>query len=209
MVKKLDWTKWTDWHERKGFEELSLPEDELSILKSSGNKLLDLACGKGAHSIFLAKNGFNVTALDFTQNALDFLEKRSEELGLKIKTINADISKPLNFPDSSFDVVFSFLGLHYFIEKVTRELFSEISRVLKKGGIFYFTVRSPQDRRYGRGREMEKDMFDSNGHIRHFFREEYIRSLLDGKFRIIKLEHMKTVVYGNDSCYYKVITQKL
>ena len=202
------WTKWTEWHERKEDVELTLPENELSILKSAGNRLLDLACGKGTHSIFLAKNGFDVTALDFTQNALDFLKKKIEELGLKMKIINADISKSLQFPDESFDVVFSFLGLQYFTDKVTRGLFSEIVRVLKKNGLLYFTVRSPQDRRYGRGKLLEKDMFDEDTHIRHFFREEYIRSVLGNKFKTLKLEHVKTVVYGKDSCYYKVIALK-
>jgi tellurite methyltransferase len=44
------------------------------IKKVKGKKALDIACGIGRNSIYLASNGFDVLALDISQVALDALK---------------------------------------------------------------------------------------------------------------------------------------
>jgi ubiquinone/menaquinone biosynthesis C-methylase UbiE len=59
-----------------------------------------------------------------------------------------DVSQPLPFPDSSFDVVFAELLLHYFPDTIMQQIMTEISRVLKPGGILACMMNSTKDPEY-------------------------------------------------------------
>lgn len=54
------------------------PSEKLVALLAQieGKTALDVACGAGKHSIYLAKNGFNVKAIDIAQVALDNLNQK-------------------------------------------------------------------------------------------------------------------------------------
>ena len=69
-----------------------------------------------------------------------------------------------------------------------------------------FQVKSTQDKSYGEGTEIEKDMFkDNNGSVRHFFSKEYAKELLKDNFSIILLEERK-IHTGN--AYLEVVAEK-
>jgi len=100
-----------------------------------GSKILDVGCGPGLESIFLARQGMNVTAIDISIEALRFAKKLAKLFDVKIKFINADALN-LPFSDNSFDAVNDNFVFHHFEDSV-RDLYAqEISRVLKTGGIF-------------------------------------------------------------------------
>ena len=62
-----------------------------NITLEKNAKVLDLACGAGRHSILFAKSGFDVTAVDISENLLDVGRKNSIELGLNINFIKSDL----------------------------------------------------------------------------------------------------------------------
>jgi 2-polyprenyl-3-methyl-5-hydroxy-6-metoxy-1,4-benzoquinol methylase len=64
-----------------------------NILIEKGSKVLDLACGAGRHSVLFAKNGFDVTAVDISDNLLNVARKTAAELELKIDFIKSDLRK--------------------------------------------------------------------------------------------------------------------
>ena len=79
---------------------LNLPEN---------GKILDLACGKGRHSIYLNKLGYNVTGVDLSEQSILYAKKFENE-SLKFEV--HDMSKP--YPDK-FDAVFNlFTSFGYF-----------------------------------------------------------------------------------------------
>ena len=95
----------------RGYEEAGLFMKNLtSFLKlPQGAKILDLACGKGRHSIFLNKLGFDVTGVDLSQNSIVFA-KQFENSSLHFKV--HDMCKPM---DTKFDAVFNlFTSFGYF-----------------------------------------------------------------------------------------------
>lgn len=72
-------------------------------------KILDLACGKGRHSIHLNKLGFNVTGVDLSENSIAHA-KQFENETLTFKVHN--MTKPFN---EEFDAVFNlFTSFGYF-----------------------------------------------------------------------------------------------
>jgi SAM-dependent methyltransferase len=74
-----------------------------------GGKILDLACGKGRHSIYLSTLGYDVTGIDLSEKSIAHA-KQFENANLKFRV--HDMSKP--FPDT-FDAVFNlFTSFGYF-----------------------------------------------------------------------------------------------
>jgi SAM-dependent methyltransferase len=80
------------------------------------DKVLDVGCGRGTTSIFLAKQfGVCVTALDLWVSA-EKLQKRFEKADCSdsVKVINLDVTKELPFAEGEFDAIFCMDSIHYY-----------------------------------------------------------------------------------------------
>jgi ubiquinone/menaquinone biosynthesis C-methylase UbiE len=176
-----------------------------NFVKGKKGRLLDVCCGKGADAIFFHNKGLKVTAMDFSNEAIKQFNETQKRYDIFLTSLLKDVSEPLPFEDESFEFIYSRLGLHYFTDDETKKVFLELSRILKSEGLLMFQVKSVNDKEYGKGTELEKDMYkDETGHTRHFFTLEYTESLLEG-FNIIMLEERKV---ENGSAYIEVIAEK-
>ncbi len=174
-----------------------------NFIKKKG-KLLDLCCGKGADSIFFHKKGLKVSAIDYSKEAINQFNDIQQINNVFITALVKDILEELPFEDESFDYVYSRLGLHYFTDKETKNIISEVKRVLKSEGLIMFQVKSTSDKNYGKGKEVEKDMYEDDGYVRHFFSKEYAEDILDD-FNLILNEER---ILDNGSAYLEVIAEK-
>ena len=95
-----------------------------------GLKVLDLGCGTGRHALRLAENGAVVTALDFSEGMLS--EARRKPGADLVDFLPHDLSEPLPFAESEFDLVVSGLVLEHLDDLDL--FFSEIHRVVKSHG---------------------------------------------------------------------------
>jgi ubiquinone/menaquinone biosynthesis C-methylase UbiE len=105
-----------------------------SRLAGSRGTLLEVGCGIGVDSIQLAKCGFDVTAVDLTENALAVAKEFAAQRGVRID-FRLGNAEGLDFPDGSFDVVYSFGVLHH-TPDIERSV-AEVRRVLVPGGTAY------------------------------------------------------------------------
>jgi SAM-dependent methyltransferase len=128
--------------------------------------------------IFFASNDIEVEALDYSIIAVGILDKIAKEKRLPIKSRTFDVKKPLPFPDSHFDAVYlhMLLNMKFSLDKL-RYIFSEVRRVLKLKGLNLFSVRNHNDKSYGKGREIDKGIYDINGFQIRFFTEKEIKDL--------------------------------
>lgn len=80
----------------------------LELLKNSN--CLDLACGKGRHSIFLNKHGLNVTGLDLSEHSISFAKPFENE------TLKFDVHDMRDvYEENEFDIIFNlFTSFGYF-----------------------------------------------------------------------------------------------
>lgn len=69
--------------------------------------LLDLGTGLGRNAIYFAKQGFNVTAMDISGYAIDYLKKWAIKENVSIKADVGDMLC-LPYPDHSFDCIFAY-----------------------------------------------------------------------------------------------------
>lgn len=85
-----DWAKtWRDlpW----AHDEATLFLAELCAKRKPG-RALDIGCGAGTDSVYLAQRGWEVTALDFIPRALEFTQARAREAGVSVTPVEADIT---------------------------------------------------------------------------------------------------------------------
>jgi hypothetical protein len=68
------------------------------------------------------------------------------------------------------------LNMHFSLDELLF-IFSEIKRVLKPRGLNFFSVRNHNDKFYGKGREVDKGIYDINGFQIRFFTEKEIQDL--------------------------------
>ncbi|WP_348257845.1 class I SAM-dependent methyltransferase [Rhizobium sp. CF142] len=104
------------------------------FLPEQRGSAVDIGAGRGIASYALAKEGFNVTALEPDKSDLvgsGAIKHLAEETKLPIQAVE-EFSEKLPFPDQAFDVVFARAVLHHTsdLAAACREFF----RVLKPGG---------------------------------------------------------------------------
>lgn len=86
-----------------------LPSQELQRVIAEQNwqpgRLLELGCGSGTNAVFLAKQGFEVTAVDFAPLALQHGATLAQQHGVEVRWICADVCG-LILDAPPFDYVF-------------------------------------------------------------------------------------------------------
>lgn len=96
------------------------------------DKIIDLACGKGRHSIYLNKLGYDVTGVDLSANSIKEASLFANE---KLKFEIADLR---NLPfENEFDIGLNlFTSFGYFdSDDVNKNVFSQFNKILKPNGI--------------------------------------------------------------------------
>jgi SAM-dependent methyltransferase len=171
-----------------------------------GSLVLELGCGSGRDAAYFAERGHTVCATDFSTVALAAARRHQSEQS-DVHYVALDSTGPFPFRDTTFAAVYARLSLHYFTDEVTRQVFREIRRVLRRGGPLCFLCKSIDDPLYGLGRQIEPDMFERDGHVRHFFSEAYARSCLGGDFAVVAIESGQAVFRGAPSAFVKVIAR--
>lgn len=107
--------------------------EELKRRFGSGAKVLDVGCGGGLLANYLALQGHHVTGIDLSANSLHIAEQKDSTKSVRYLCANA---YHLPFSDESFDVVCATDILEHVENPLL--LIKEASRVLKKGGRFFF-----------------------------------------------------------------------
>jgi len=168
--------------------------------------LLDVGCGNGTDSLFFVTHGLTVTATDFSKSGIDILRVAAKERELPITMLLHDTAKKFPFKNSSFDVIYAHLALHYFNDTTTRKIFAEMKRLLKPGGLFFVKCKSTDDALYGVGTEVGPDMYRSD-HTRHFFSREYMKSVIKD-FRMLSLRSSRSSYHGKTSAFISAVASK-
>ena len=127
-----------------------VPHDWFGDLR--GKKVLGLASGGGQQIPILTALGAECTVLDYSEKQLESERMVAQREGYAVQIVRADMTKPLPFPDDSFDLIFHPVSNCY-VEKV-EPIFRECYRVLKPGGAllggydngFGYTVDEAEER---------------------------------------------------------------
>lgn len=130
-----------------------------------GKKVLDLGCGYGWHCQYAVEyQAQYVLGIDISKRMLEVAKQRHSHAHIKYRQIAME---DLELDSESFDVVLSSLAFHYVRNYDC--LISQISKWIKKGGDFVFSVEHPVFTAYG----TQDWYYDENGNILHFPVDHY------------------------------------
>lgn len=111
----------------------SIPEN----LKTHGcQNVLDLGCGSGWLSIYLARLGFSVTGIDIAEQAINLARAWAEQENLKITFEAGDITN-MNYVEGTFDAVVANSIFEHLTLNLAKTTVTELFNLLKPGGIFF------------------------------------------------------------------------
>jgi 2-polyprenyl-3-methyl-5-hydroxy-6-metoxy-1,4-benzoquinol methylase len=119
-------------------------QEAAKLLPHSSLNILDIACGSGFGSSFLAQSGNTVIGGDLSEITITECNSKFNQSNLSFKIIDGT---NIPYPDEFFDVVISFETIEH--TKQYQEMLNEFKRVVKKNGLIIistpnFLINSPK-----------------------------------------------------------------
>lgn len=124
------------------------PEDALVEFINNGFvkpcRVLEIGCGNGNDAIFLAKKGFDVTAIDISKRAITEAKGRTEKAGVRCSFFAEDITE-LKSVSGKFGFVYDRACFHFIPEEKRGKYIKTVKEFLLKDGYFLLIVSSDKD----------------------------------------------------------------
>jgi SAM-dependent methyltransferase len=151
-------------------------------------RALDIGCGCGHNAKLLSDKGFEVTAVDICDIALQICRQKAPEASVQW----ADVREGLPFPSCRFHVIVADLSLHYSKWDATVAMTREISRCLVHKGLFAGRFNSTKDVNHGAGAgepiDGEPNMFFISGSEKRFFTQRCLQSLFASPWDLVAVD---------------------
>jgi 2-polyprenyl-3-methyl-5-hydroxy-6-metoxy-1,4-benzoquinol methylase len=177
MGMKLDRKRWDERFKGKEFafgrEPNPFLKKQVRLLPKG--KALDIAAGEGRNSVFLAGQGFDVDAVDISEEGLKKAQKFAAETGVKIHTMTVDLDS-CRIEREKYDLIANF----YFLK---RSLTPHIKKGLKKGGRVIFETYILEHRNLGVGGPKQVRYFLRPNELLRMFKNFHILYYREGIFK--------------------------
>jgi cyclopropane fatty-acyl-phospholipid synthase-like methyltransferase len=173
--------------------------------KRKMKRILDLGCGSGRHTVYLASKGFDIYGLDLSpkglMHTLEFLSERGLTAHLTLHHMTH-----LPYDSDFFDAVISVQVIHHNRIEDIRVTIKEITRVLKDKGLIWITMPASKKEPSKKQTEIEPGTFIpldgiERGLPHHYFKAEEIPSLFQ-EFQIVNL-------HVDPNNYFSLIAEKV
>ena len=174
---KSDQKRWDERFRGKGFAFGKEPNPFLKkhIHLLPKGKTLDIASGEGRNAVFLARQGFDVDAVDISEVGLKKAKKLAGEIGVKIDTTYADLNT-YQIEKEKYDLIANF----YFLR---RGLIPKIKKGLKKGGWVIFETYTLEQKNVGTEGPKDPKYFLKPNELLRLFKGFHILHYREGIFK--------------------------
>jgi len=156
---------------------------------------LDIGAGEGRNSFFLAKNGFEVEAIDKNSSGLEKCERFAQQNNLSITTNVCDI-REFEFQDNRYSLIIARNSIDFIKKSELEIVVDKIKKSLIQNGFVYFSVFSTQEPVYQKINEMGLKEIEKNTFYlpkyktyRHFFTQ----GELDEMFKDFEIIYSKEI----------------
>jgi SAM-dependent methyltransferase len=172
-----------------------MPDMAQRLTGRGARRVLDLGSGTGRHTVFLARQGFEVYGLDLSASGLEQTQAWLAERGLSATLTLGDVYAPLPYADDFFDAVISVQVIHHAPLNVIEQAVAEIERALRPGGLVFITVPTIK-RQAEHFEEVAPNTYlpldgEEKGLIHYFFSEAQMRQTFS-HFDILDLHYDAT-----------------
>jgi SAM-dependent methyltransferase len=151
---------WDERYSAEGFAYGTTPNTflEENVSHIPKGKVLSLAEGEGRNAVFLAKQGYSVTAVDASLVGLNKAGKLAEENGVVVEFIHADLAD-YDLGENKWDGIVSiFCPLPSSLRK---QLYKKVEAGLRRGGVFLLEAYTPNQLKHGTGGGNSADVMQS------------------------------------------------
>ena len=124
------------FHEEQLTEQRTAQEAEfiITVLQPTvRQKILDLACGYGRHSIYLASKGYNVTGIDIISEFIDKAQREGVAKSLTVNFVCSDM-RQISFTEEFEHAYLLFNSFGYFDSDTNQDILKRLARAVKPGG---------------------------------------------------------------------------
>lgn len=160
----------------------------LSLIKSGG-KILDLGCGTGNYSLIFQSKGYQVTAIDISEEMI----RISKERGVKDARI-MDFEN-LCFEQQYFDGILAYACLMHVPKSKLDNIFEQIKKVLKNDGVVYVAMKKGN----GEGFRVQEKYLGAKRWF-SLFNDKELREHINKYFNINSFDEI--IVDGNTFLHY-------
>lgn len=126
--------------------------------KNKDARILELCCGTGRLTLPIAKDGYNISGVDYTSSMLEQAKVKASEGGLNVEFIEADI-RTLDLPEK-YDLIFiPFNSIHHLYKNEDLfKTFKVVKNHLKEGGLFLLDCFNPNIQFIVEGEKEQKEI---------------------------------------------------
>ena len=168
---------------------------------------LDIGAGEGRNSLFLAEQGFKVTAIDIIPEGLIKLKELAKKLHLKVTTKVKDVRK-FEFLPEKYSLIISIAAIDFLKKSEIEKLVKKIKKSLIRKGIVYFSVFSIKDPFFKKLKKFQFSEIEPNTFYlpkpnlyRHFFTTKEISGYFKD-FQTIFLKERKIKDTSHDKPHF-------
>jgi ubiquinone/menaquinone biosynthesis C-methylase UbiE len=157
-----------------------MPRIDREARRLKGKHLLEIGCGMGFDSAEFMKRGVRVTSVDLTPNAVKLAKRHFQIRALRPEEVRVGNALDLDFPDESFDAVYSIGVLHATgdLQRAVDEVYrvlkpggrAIVSHIYRKGSFFRFLGRVGRENLEFKDRDPPVNDFFNEREVRHIFR---------------------------------------
>lgn len=122
---------------RPRWDDGSIPPQVVQLAAHAGGtkNAIDLGCGTGTHSIYLASQGWSVVGLDSSPTAIRLARSRADQAGFHPEFSVQDVTR-LEFLHSPFEIALDVGCLHGLSAHERQRYALELTRLMPSGGTF-------------------------------------------------------------------------
>lgn len=186
------------------------PPDILKSIVTGGIvkpcKAIDLGCGTGNYSIYLASQGFDVTGVDISPTAIELARNSAIQRGIKCSFKVADVLGGMNEVFDKFDFAFDWELLHHIFPSDREKYINNVCHLLNPGGRYLSICFSEENTQFGgKGKYRNTPLKTTL----YFSSEEEMRSLFKSLFIIEELRAIEIQgKFGPHRVIYSLLKRK-
>jgi SAM-dependent methyltransferase len=174
MLQRLLYNLWYYFH--PPWDTGIIPPEVVEAVEGPGalppGRALDLGCGTGTNSLYLARHGWQVVGVDLAATAIRRARRKAEGTGLSLDFHAADVTR-LDFLDPPFDLALDIGCFHALDAQGQRRYRDQLCRLLNPGARFMLYAFGPHPGRFIR-------MGIARDQVRRLFEPDFLLRRVDG-----------------------------
>jgi SAM-dependent methyltransferase len=181
------------------------------LRRRGARRILDLGCGAGRHTVYLARGGFEVIATDIAENGLAHAREWLARENLQAELKHSDMIH-IPYSAGSFDALISIYVIYHKTYSGMKRAVAEVHRILKAGGLALISLQSTRGWRYRQGKEIEPNTFilekGADAGVPHHYSDLAEIADLFKRFIVRKVELEERLEENNRHSHWQVLVEK-